>query len=68
MAMPYMACKIRGFKENVVVYWLLCIITQTLFFRNKHIISRIMHLLHNKFVLVCNILMWEELFLKRFRM
>ena len=34
---------------------------QTLLFNNKHIISIIIHLLHNNFVPVCNIILWEEI-------
>ena len=46
----------------MVVYWVLKITNQTIFVSTKYIISRIMKLLHNNFVIVCNILMWKEVF------
>ena len=35
---------------------------QTIFVRNKHIISRMMYFFHNKFYVLCDILLWEEFF------
>ena len=34
--------------------------SQKLFVSNNHIISIIMNFFHRKFVLVCNLLLWEE--------
>ena len=62
MLMPSMVCKRRGFLETVVEYWVLQIITYTIFVRNKGIIIRIIYFLLYKFIPVCNILMWEEIF------
>ena len=61
MLMPSMVCKRRGFLETVVEYWVLQIITYTIFVRNKGIIIRIIYFLLYKFIPVCNILMWEEI-------
>ena len=54
--------KRRYFKENAVEYWAFCIMDQTLFVRNKHIIIRMLHFLHRNFVLICYVIMWEEIF------
>ena len=58
----FIYCKRRGFWEPDVAYWKLFIMNQTLFTRNKEIIIIIMHSLHNNFVMVYNILLWEETF------
>ena len=55
------SCKSIGFEEPVVGYWSWKIMSHTIFVRNKHIIIIIINFLNSNFVILCNILLWEEI-------